>query len=486
MNHSPIHGTDRVGELMGLTVAHLRRALTIGIAALVVILAVLTAGPTARLAGTAAAAPPTTRPSSSSRPAPTAPAVSATETRPDDKTCVGAHFATFGAIYDAVFDSFAPSLPASVRANAPQIRARAHHDMDAIRISSLWVSNHPAAMGAGPDAPMNDYRDPLSQWIVTQLMLVRQGQSGQVITAEQLTLSQAVESVWLYLYITTIIPLTLLKDAMPGIASVGPVSVGTLVTFPLSVGLAVVKRVYKAISNALVDACIVSVTADERDRAGQPVRDLNFHQKVPPIIEDMAGQVMIADPATCPAIGTLPLSRIADRTIGHLAATAADKATAARIAEAGKRLQAFMRSTRVPHNLVPADPDDFSTLEDLTSMGLGLIPTVGGAATDALVGLGHNIADGRDPGEMIPLGDVSVSASLTAAYYVYALTSQVVGIVSDAISEQIVATVLGGADVIPHIGGLVNAPNTYGLVVYHHALRSLCLAEDNRGPAPRW
>lgn len=406
--------------------------------------------------------------------------------RPGETTCVGAHFATFGAIYDAVFDSFAPSLPASVRANAPTIKAQAHHDMDAIRISSLWVSNHPAAMGAGPDAPMNDYRDPLSQWIVTQLMLVRQGQSGQVITAEQLTLSQAVESVWLYLYVTTIIPLTLVKDAMPGIASVGPVSVGTLVTFPLSLGLTVVKRVYKAISDALVDSCIVSVTADERDRAGQPLRDLNFRQKVPPIIADMAGQVMIADPATCPAIGTLPLSRIAARTIGYLAATTSDKATAARITAAGTRLQSFMRTTRVPHNLVPADPDDFSTLEDLTSMGLGLLPTVGGAATDALVGLGHNIAEGRDPGELIPLGDVSVSTSLTAAYYVYALTSQVVGIVSDAIAQQIVSTVLGGADVIPHIGGLVNAPNTYGLVVYHHALRSLCLAEDNRGPSPRW
>ena len=119
-----------------------------------------------------------------------------------------------------MFESFIPSLPAEHRGAARAAERTVLADLHDLKISTLSVSTHPSQLGASPYAPMNTYRDPLSQWIVTQLMNVKEGRAAQPIRAENLTVSQAVETAWLYFYITTIIPLSIFADTMPGIVSV--------------------------------------------------------------------------------------------------------------------------------------------------------------------------------------------------------------------------------------------------------------------------
>ena len=404
-------------------------------------------------------------------------------TATDGRVCVGAETATLGKVFDAVYDSFTPSIPAAHRAAAAAAKRRVAADLHRTKISTLGVSMHPSALGASPDAPMNKYRDPLSQWIVTQLVNVRNGDAAQPIRADNLTLSQAVETAWLYFYVTTVIPLTLVKDTMPGIYSLGPVSIGTLITLPISIGMSGMRMFYKAISNAIIGKCLVRMTAAERAAAGKPDPDLRFTAQVPRIIREIAAQVAIAEPGTCEPVSSLPLSRIVERTSKYLQATAPNKRAARDVVRKTKQLQRFMRQTRVPHNLVPTDPADFNAIESLLSMGLGLTPYVGGAVTDILVGLGSNVGKGQDLGATVPLGELTVTKTLTAGYYSYAVTTQFVSVVQGFAADAL-ATSLGGLDIMPRLGGVINAPNTYGLVVYHNALRSLCLVEDRKPAAP--
>ncbi|MGB6040916.1 MAG: hypothetical protein WBG39_13805 [Gordonia sp. (in: high G+C Gram-positive bacteria)] len=409
---------------------------------------------------------------------------------PNAAVCVGANEATLDKVFVAMFDSFLPSIPAAHRTAALAAKRQVLADMHSLKISTLAVSLHPSALGASPEAPINTYRDPLSQYIVTQLMNAKNGRYGQTMRVENLTLSQAVESAWLYFYLTAVIPLTFLKDTMPSVTAVGPVSLGMLITLPITIGVAGLKMMYTMIGNAIIDGCIVKMTPDERRHAGQPDPDLSFASKVPQIIADIAGQVEIAEPGSCPAIGDLPLSRIVTRTADYLTATAPNPAAAKQIANSARDLQKFMKTVWVPHNLIPADPDDLSTVETLLSYGMGVIPTVGGTITDIVIGLGHNSGSGKNMGEMVRLSDLTVTKTMTAAYYAYALTTQFISIANEYAADALVP-LTGGLDLLPRVSGLINAPNTYGLVVYHSVLRSLCLSEDRKvvpasQPAARW
>lgn len=399
-----------------------------------------------------------------------------------DAVCVGADEATLSKVFTAMFDSFVPSIPAQHRAAALAAKRQVLTNMHAMRISTLAVSMHPSQLGASRDAPINKYRDPISQYIVTQLMNAKDGRYAQPIRVDNLTMSQAVETAWLYFYLTAIIPLTFVKDTMPSITQVGPVSLGMLITLPITLGTAGLKLMYGAISDAIIDDCIAKMTPDERSRAGKPDPDLAFTSHVPAIIESIAGQVAIAEPDSCPAIGDLPLSRIVARTSDYLAAIAPSPRAAKEITNSATQLQKFMKTVWVPHNLVPADPPDFSTVETLLSYGMGVIPYVGGTITDMVIGLGHNAGSGKNMGEMVRLSDLTVTKSMTAAYYAYALTTRCISIAYNYAAEAVIP-ITGGLDLVPRIGGIINAPNTYGLVVFHNVLRSLCLAEDQK-PIP--
>ncbi|MFT4042651.1 MAG: hypothetical protein QM673_05740 [Gordonia sp. (in: high G+C Gram-positive bacteria)] len=408
------------------------------------------------------------------------------------KECAGSRFATFGAIYDAVFDSFLPQLPASIRDNSTSIKAAAHRDMDRLRISTLAISAHPYDLGADKQAPIMTYRDPISEWIVTQLINVREGRTADAISVENLTLSQAVETVWLYVYVTVLIPLTIVRDSIPPIATlVGPITVGTLLSLPIMLGVFITNAFFNAISNGLVNACIVSVTKEQKARAGKPVKDLRFAWAVPGIVRDMAGQVSIADPATCPSIGTLPLSRIVTRTSNYLESVTTNPVTDRQIQTATNQLRQYMRTTRVHQNLVPADPADFNIAESVLSLTGTLVPFVGGAPFDAVIGLSHNHNRGDNFGASVPLEGLSVTKSLTAAYYAYAITTHIIEVVWEHGGTDVAAGLVSdlfpglgiSADLIPLGEGILSVPNVYGLVVYHNVLRSLCLTEDRKSAA---
>ncbi|AZG47566.1 hypothetical protein [Gordonia insulae] len=412
---------------------------------------------------------------------------------PDEpKECVGSRFATFGAVYDAIFDSLLPMLPAEIKRQSSTIRARAHRDMKGLRISSLAVSNHPAHLGADEKDPIMTYRDPISQWIVSQLIDVREGRSGQAIEVENLTVAQAVETVWLYLYVTVMVPLTILRRTVPAIATVaGPITVGTLLTFPILLGVFASTQIYKVVSEKLIDSCIASVTRSQKENAGKPVKDLRFTQSVPAIVREIAGQVDIADADTCPSIGSIPLSRIVTRTSNYLQLITTDPRTDRQIAAAAGQVQDWMRHARVHQNLIPADPADFTTPEyALSQLGV-LIPYVGGTPLDIGIGLAHNRNQGADLGATVPVSSLTVTKTLTAAYYAYALAAHVVELAWQEGGTDPSAALLNDlfpgagitADMVPRSAGIIGAPNLYGLVVYHNVLRSMCLAEDKR-PAP--
>ena len=454
-----------------------RRALVVGIAVVVVTAVAMSFG-TERGVGALASAAPTV---------PSAAVPSRTTAEPEE--CVGSRFATFGAVYDAIFDSLLPTMPADIQQRAPSIKARAHRDMQGLRISKLAVSNHPYDLGADDEDPIMTYRDPISQWIVTQLLNVRNGEATEAIPVENLTVAQAVETVWLYLYVTVMVPLTIARRTIPSIATIaGPISVGTLITLPILLGVFAATQVYQAVSARLVEACIVSVTRSEKENAGKAVKDLRFAGSVPGLLRDIAGQVDLADPENCPSIGTLPLSRIVERTSNYLQSITTDSATDRRIAAMGDGVAQWMRNTRVHQNLIPADPADYNTAEYAISQIGVLIPYVGGAPLDVVIGLSHNRNQGADFAATAPIADLSVTKTLTAAYYAYALTAHMVELAWSEAGVDPAAALLNDllpdagitADMIPKSTGLVGAPNLYGLVVYHNVLRSMCLAEDKR------
>jgi len=409
------------------------------------------------------------------------------------RECVGSRFATFGAIYDRVFDAVTPRLPAAVRSRSAEIKKAAHRDMERLRVSRLAVSSHPYDLGADENSPVMTYRDPISQWIVSKLIDVREGRAGEAIPVENLTLAQAVESAWLYMYVTVMIPASVAARSMPAIATIaGPLTVGALVSMPILLGVYGATQIYQAISKRLIDACIVSVTREQRDRAGRGVRDLRFAYPIPDVVKDISGQVMLADAQSCRPIGDLPLTRIATRTSDYLQSISTG-AQRQRIRTATADLQRFMKSTTVPANLIPADPADFTVIEKALSMGLSQVPFVGGAPLDIVLGLNHNRNQKKDFADRVPLESLSVTKSLTAAYYAYGLATSMVEIAwrqggmdpAAAVIDQLLPGLGVTPDMLPRTTGLVGAPNLYGLVVFHNVVRSLCLAEDSAVSHPR-
>lgn len=174
-----------------------------------------------------------------------------------DQSCVGAETATFGAVVRAVFDSFTPFLPPAQRAEAETVRASVLADLRSMEISTLAVSTHPRGLGASESAPMNTHRDPISQWLVTQLMNVKEGRYAQPITLDNLTISQAVETAWLYFYLTVLIPSSVLNDIAPVLLAAGPASSITLITMPLSLGAQGMSLLYSKVSDAIIGRCLV-------------------------------------------------------------------------------------------------------------------------------------------------------------------------------------------------------------------------------------
>ncbi|MGB6124840.1 MAG: hypothetical protein WBG47_05770 [Gordonia sp. (in: high G+C Gram-positive bacteria)] len=406
----------------------------------------------------------------------------------DGKTCVGPEFATLGAIFSAIFDSFTPLIPPAQRGPVLDARSRVLGDLHELQISSLAVTNSPGGLGASKDAPMNKYRDPLSQWVVTQLMNVKAGTAAQPIRADNLTVMQAVESAWLYFYLTAVVPLTLVKSMLPADYSLGPVSVGTLLTLPMTIGAAGMKLFYKAMSVTLISNCLARMTPDEKARAGKPDHDLSFDAQVPEILTKVAGELAIAEPGSCPSIADMTLSQLVGRTSSFLQKQVSDPEDAKQIELLTKGLQLFMKYAPVPANLIPADPVDDDTVEELMDRGLGVAAAPEVTVETIRASLTDDETKRASLAEMTPLGELTVTKTLTAAFYAYSLTTLLVGHLNDAAAAAL-AIEMGGVDLMPRISGLYDAPKTYGLVVFHNTLRSVCFTPDGSGapatsPAP--
>ncbi|GAB10526.1 hypothetical protein GOARA_058_00090 [Gordonia araii NBRC 100433] len=443
------------------------------------------------LAPAAVAAPTTAKPTAKKpkpgRAAPAAPAFPRNLSPTAKAECAGSQFVTLGVLFDSVFDSFLPILPAQIKKDAPAIKARARGDMKRLKISTLWISNHPYDMKADDDDPIMRYRDPISQHIVTQLVRVRNGETSHAISADNLTLAQAVETIFLYLYVTVLVPATIFRKSVPKLLDIGPIGLGTLISIPVILGVVGLTQLYKRMSVNLTLACIASVTDEEKAVAGKIEKDLRFAWAVPPMIRDIANEVSVADAENCRHIGTLPLKRIVARTSTFLQRT--NPELAPQVRDVTRQLNLYMRNTRLHHNWIPADPADFNTAEWVLSQVSYMIPVVGGAPIEALIGLNRNHLDKLDFNETVPLSELTVSHSLTAAYYAYSLTAHVIeaiwtlgaadqasGLLSDIVNADI------APNLMPRTTGILTAPNFYGLVVFHNVLRSVCLDEDRTGP----
>ncbi|GAB2641261.1 hypothetical protein ABI214_00485 [Prescottella soli] len=406
-----------------------------------------------------------------------------------DTTCVGSNQATMGAIFDAVLQASKPILPQPFLDNYDEIRAEGHRRLNATGISTLAVSNPAATQSSDPDAGINKYGDPITRYLVTQLMNVKNGQESAVIRAENLTLGQAVETAYFLIYTTALVPANIIAGMIPSMVSLGPVSAGMLISLPLKLGAKGFALIYDAAQSQLERSCLVWADDDAIDAAGRPDREVDLGFEAPAFVKEIAAGVSIAG-ADCPPATELTLADVLARTGTYLRATSPDPDNVRQVEDQQARLAWIMENTMVPSGLIPANPDDFSTIETLLSTALGMVPTVGGAATEALVALVHDGFAGANLAEAQPLGAVKIGDALTAAYFGYALTTQVMEIGytagTDALSAAWVAG-SGGAgaavnpfDWIPSPFPLINAPNTYGLSTYRHVLSSVCVSGDSQ------
>nr|EMP13621.2 hypothetical protein ISGA_2259 [Gordonia sp. NB41Y] len=406
--------------------------------------------------------------------------------------CVSGEFTTLSVVYDSIFESILPTLPPQFRQNARAARDAAQRDMKRMKISTLAISDHPMALGADADDGSLKYRSAISQWIVTQMLKIRDGQDAEAISVSNITLTQAVETAWLLIFAGIVAPLRFGVGVTPNLGSPLPDdnSLASFITYNRILQIGVLggslaaQMIYQSISNSLINSCVARVTEQQRSDAGRPDENVRYDIPIPDIIRETANQLSLADNDTCTPVGNLSLERIVTRTGDYAKSIAPNAASKARINAEVRKILGGMRSTHVPHNLIPADPADFSQLESIGSMLGGFIPYVGGAPMDILIGLGHNLGQGDNLFETVPLTDLTVTKSLTAAYYSYYLSLHLFSTIGGLVEPDL----LGAAGItstdlpitpvrlISAVGAL---PLTYGLVTYHHVVRGMCFVEDD-------
>ena len=399
--------------------------------------------------------------------------------------CVGSADVTLPEVYDAIVESLAPSLPAGARAQALASRPGVLKQLKSMGVSDTTISEHPSELGVTTDSPYPSYRDPVSTFIITQLIRAREGKSGARIRLDQMTLSQAVETAYFYIYVSFIVPASLISGTVPALFPVNGIGLGTLITLPLSLGATGMSLILGQLSDRLASACLARKTQKQIDdvHAAQQT-DLRFTKQVPTMLYDLASQVRLADRSTCPSIGVQPLSRIVTRTSDYLRRS--DPKSAPRVTDAERRIMSALRTTRINRAIIPTDQAEFTTVESVLATVLGFAPTIGGPITNAIVGLGDRNLGPANQRNIVPLADLPVQDALTGIGYGYAITTQILAYVTGNIGSGIgaaLAPATGGLNVwnlVPSPWALINAPNTYGISTYNNVVRSLCFAEDYR------
>lgn len=410
-----------------------------------------------------------------------------------ETTCVSAEFTTLSVVYDSLFESILPSLPPQLKQNALAARAQAHRDMDQMNVSTLAISDSPLALGADTDDPSLKYRTPISQWIVVQLLKIRDGKQNDAIPVSRITLMQAVETAWLYLFATVVAPAKVLSQIAPIPGSpipstengqsiqntlAGFITWKSILQLGVSASALGAQYTYQAIANSMINQCVARVTKEQKDDAGRPSETVRYNIPIPAIVQDIADQLALADNKTCAPVGSLPLSRIVTRTSDYAQTMVTTEAQKRNIRNETKRILSTMRSTPIPHNLIPADPADFNTAESIASYIGTIIPYVGGAPLDIALGLGHNIGQGDNLAATVPLSDLTVTKGMTAAYYSLYLSLHLFATAGGLVEGEVLPE---GLPLTPVrlLNAAGSAAITYGLVNYHNVIRSMCLREDD-------
>lgn len=122
------------------------------------------------------------------------------ETKNEDTTCVSSEFTTLSVVFDSIYDSLLPSLPPAAQAAVKQQQKSLQRSLKNVTVSTLSLSDDPRALGADMQDPANKYKSPHSTYIVNQLLKIRDGKQNEAIPVANITLSQAVETAWLYFF----------------------------------------------------------------------------------------------------------------------------------------------------------------------------------------------------------------------------------------------------------------------------------------------
>ncbi|MFT3899466.1 MAG: hypothetical protein QM728_04360 [Gordonia sp. (in: high G+C Gram-positive bacteria)] len=440
--------------------------------------------------------------------------------------CVSGEFTTLRVVYDSLWESIFPILPRELHAQAHGAKAAAHRDMAKIHVSTLAVSNNPMARGADRNIKSGArYRTGASAWIVESLLKIRDGKQNEAIALENITLQQAVETAYLYIFYTTIVPArvalaflpysgsvvgpTFLPNGSPSAGMIFPVlpsgpgtdqflgfltsyitgltSYNALLNLAFSGGQIASQYLYQAISNSFINQCVARVTAEQRDAAGKPSDTVEYDIPIPQIIKDTADQLALADYETCHPISHQTLARIVTRTADYAELQFADRAGKQRVRSVERDILRAMRQARVPLHLIPADPADFTQGEQIASLFAGMaVPFIGGAPFDVIIGLNHNRQEGANFAETVSVADLTVTKTLTAAYYAYYVSLWMFGFVGSQVEGPILAMLgfptpptLGAVSFTRMIAVTANIPLVHGLVNFHNVVRSMCLREDD-------
>ncbi|WP_344783853.1 hypothetical protein [Gordonia caeni] len=344
---------------------------------------------------------------------------------------------------------------------------------------------------------------------MSNLLKIRDGKQNEAVPVANITLSQAVESVWLYVFAGILAPLGFGIAMMMPSVGVSGIPVSQLLQIGFTGSRLGLQYLYQGTSSAVLNQCVARVTDEQKALAGKPSETVTYDVPIHPLLQGAADQLALADNDTCTPIGDLSLGRIFTRTADYAKASAPSTAAKRRIDAETTQILRQMKATPVPHNLIPADPSDFTSTESTLSMVgpviLSVIPQLGGlvggaagvdlsfldflgylggAPLDMAIGLGHNIGQGDDLTEMVSVHDLTVTKSLTAAYYAYYFSLYLFTTLGGLLVPPTSVPLAGGALTVgvsptKMVGAVLGLPLTYGLITFHNVVRSMCLREDD-------
>jgi len=427
------------------------------------------------------------------------------ETKNEDTTCVSSEFTTLSVVFDSIYDSLLPSLPPAAQAAVKQQQKSLQRSLKNVTVSTLSLSDDPRALGADMQDPANKYKSPHSTYIVNQLLKIRDGKQNEAIPVANITLSQAVETAWLYFFTGVLAPINFALGMAPEFTDINQqsspaaylplpqnitgilgsfLSYNTLVGIFFAGGQAGLTALYNQTATSLLNQCVARVTEEQKENAGKAHEHIRYNIPIPAIIKNTANQLALADKDNCKPVGAKTLGEITERTIKQAKDAAPNAQARARVAAEGRQMMGILRSNYIPANLIPKDKADFDGTEQAVSTIGGFIPVLGGAPLDVILGLSSNVRQGQSLGHQIPLSKLTVTKSITGVYYTYALSVWLFRTIGTYAGIPALAPVelipgVNKFNPVRMISTVLTLPLTYGITTYHNVVRSMCFTDDD-------